>query len=592
VKSNLKAKKRNFWHGQAGTGIGPRRKIRRGRKIIRKAAQSLNQVSNEIPDKIFATVSAAPQEEETEQFVPTVRTFAPTTQRPTTTTTTNASDEVADDFVDFFDSENDLFVASSTVSSVVFKGSPTPGGWASSPAPNLYDESGAQVSFSSPSPYGFGPSGRPSFNNIGAHVDLGPKKKILDPDQLFFISSTVSNKIFIGEPEEAVTPPSPREEQSKASSRFSSFPIRGLNTVGDRGAAGPASGLPFRPRKSPFLHFGRDLEAPTTPTLPEDTTDSATDPTPSETTTRTVAKKAPRVKSNLLFNRRKPGAGRSKFSAKISSPLASTSLPTTEGAAETAEVLTTPAAVAEQQERRTSRKPGFHRRPFGGLVGGRAGGFANRVPSISFTNSLLSRRKKNRAKAAAVVEELVEDEGEDEEETVVTTQPPPIATSTVFTAFGSSSSSFSASSFVSSSSSPTSSVEEELLDDEESIANEIEPSERPAEEPRGGQQLGLRKPRKWPSVKKAQVSNGFPLPSSKSPPSPNSCSLTVVSQGTNGNIRVEFKKASAVAAQDNGKSTFVKPDGRKPRVKANIRARCLTPPSALASILHHLQRDV
>merc|ERR1719370_2522847 len=60
---------------------------------------------------------------------------------------------------------------------------------------------------------------------------------------------------------------------------------------------------------------------------------------------------------------------------------------------------------------------------------------------------------------------------------------------------------------------------------------------------------GFRKPRKWPSVKKAKAA----------PP--------------NGNIRVEFKKASAVAAEEGSKPTFVKPDGRKPRVKANIRTR-------------------
>ena len=114
---------------------------------------------------------AAPIEEETEQFVPTVkaslfaslasssslwsfkmttmikqiqvRTFATTTPRPTTRRTTTTPEPV-DDFEDFFDSGNDLFVASSTVSPVVFKGSPTPGGWASSPAPN-FDGSGVQV---------------------------------------------------------------------------------------------------------------------------------------------------------------------------------------------------------------------------------------------------------------------------------------------------------------------------------------------------------------------------------------------------------------------------------------------------------------
>ena len=60
------------------------------------------------------------------------------------------------------------------------------------------------------------------------------QKKVLAPEQLFFISSTVSNKIFIGDPEEEelVTEPTVvEEEQSKESSRFSSFPIRGLNTL-------------------------------------------------------------------------------------------------------------------------------------------------------------------------------------------------------------------------------------------------------------------------------------------------------------------------------------------------------------------------
>ena len=171
-----------------------RRKIRRGRKILRKpdniqVGKSINrrfspaslisipndakisniliqndaQFSNEISNEIEAHTVAAPVEEETEQFIPTVfticiiiiiiiciaviqihhqvRTFATTTPRPSTRRTTP---QPVDDFEDFFDSENDLFVASSTVSSVVFKGSPTPGGWASSPAPN-FDGSGVQV---------------------------------------------------------------------------------------------------------------------------------------------------------------------------------------------------------------------------------------------------------------------------------------------------------------------------------------------------------------------------------------------------------------------------------------------------------------
>ena len=81
----------------------------------------------------------------------------------------------------------------------------------------------------------------------------------------------------------------------------------------------------------------------------------------------------------------------------------------------------------------------------------------------------------------------------------MTTIAPP-STSTVFTAFGSSSSSSSSSSALS----PTSSVAEELFSDEESINNEIEPEAKPFSGPRSILS-GFRKPRKWPSVKKAKV---------------------------------------------------------------------------------------
>ena len=89
----------------------------------------------------------------------------------------------------------------------------------------------------------------------------------------------MSNKIFIGDPEEdTVTEPTvvvdeleekkEEKEEDKSSSRFSSFPIRGLNTLsGPKGEPSqhyplnesPVPGsIPFRPRKSPFLHFGRN----------------------------------------------------------------------------------------------------------------------------------------------------------------------------------------------------------------------------------------------------------------------------------------------------------------------------------------------
>ena len=93
-------------------------------------------------------------------------------------------------------------------------------------------------------------------------------------------------------------------------------------------------------------------------------------------------------------------------------------------------------------------------------------------------------------------EEKEEEEAEDE----VTTVAPP-STSTVFTAFGSSSSSSSSSSALS----PTSSVAEELFGDEESINNEIEPEAKAFSSGPRSILSGFRKPRKWPSVKKAKV---------------------------------------------------------------------------------------
>merc|ERR1712223_781974 len=271
-----------------------------------------------------------------------------------------------------------------------------------------------------------------------------------------------------------------------------------------------------------------------------------------ETSTRAafnplVTRKGPRVKSNLLFNRRKPGGvlgGRNKFAGKILSTTPATTTTTTESSRDGEEAPTTE-AEQETEEENGEKRPSIasrfktsNRRPFGGVRPGL--GFPR--PPISFTNALLAKRKLRGGKKDAKVEvEPKEEEVEDKEDEVAVTTVAPPATSTVFTAFGSSSSS---------SLSPTSSVAEELFSDEESISNEIEPE---ASNPFSGPRSilsGFRKPRKWPSVKKAKAA----------PP--------------NGNIRVEFKKASAVAAEEGSdKPTFVKPDGRKPRVKANIRAR-------------------
>ena len=227
VKSNVRAKKRNFWQKQNGNqlrrtkvnqlGVGhTNRKIRRGRKQIpspKIAAENINVIKSDekpaLPSKPFTSFDVT-DFDSTEPFVPTARS---TIQDFTTTKQTTTSTEAADDqFNDFFDQENDLFIASSTVSSVVFKGSPTPGiGFFSSPNP-WNDE---KVVGASPSPWGHNSGGRPSFNNIGAHIDLGPKRKILEPEQLHFLSSTVSNRIFIGsgDTDVSTTTPLPIKEE-------------------------------------------------------------------------------------------------------------------------------------------------------------------------------------------------------------------------------------------------------------------------------------------------------------------------------------------------------------------------------------------
>ena len=162
VKSNLRARKKSFWHRKAAgfsntlSQTIPRvKKVRRGRKQRVQPHKST-----------FATTSVVTES--------TVTTTAPTTTTTTTTATTTMQQET-EKYEDFFDAENDLFVASSTVSSVVFRGSPSPFyGLFSSPSPSF--DSDAQVFRASP---------RPSFSNIGKDIDLGPKKTLPpSPNQL------------------------------------------------------------------------------------------------------------------------------------------------------------------------------------------------------------------------------------------------------------------------------------------------------------------------------------------------------------------------------------------------------------------------
>jgi len=564
VKSNVRAGKRNFWQKQKTRGFsqtknrefgvgqqGRNRKIRRGRKQKSQFTNEIANQSNEINDDesdLSNLIDDSDVNEPTEQFFPTTRTT------PKKEVTTKSLEEEENEiFDDFFDQQNDLFVASSTVSPVVFKGSPGPG-FFSSPRPN-FDSHGSQVSFTSPNPFGpGGPSGRPSFNNIGAHIDLGPQKpqKILEPEQLFFISSTVSNKIFIGAEEETTTPtPVSQEENTgikivnnfKSTTRnFPSFPIR----------AG-TGGFPFKPKpdfsrrnKAPF-RFGLNSEKKEERKESEEETESVetTEPalssTESTTTTTDSApvklsiplnkfnRKSPRVKSNLLFNRKNRPV-KNRFAQKLSFSSTTETVPSekpdvaekSETESETeipaeetpTEASTEAEEVVAVQTPRTRKHRFQNRNKFSPL---------SRVPNISATNTLLSKRKfrgrtfGNQRKEAPKeeIEIVTEAHIEDSAEELTTTEP--AQKENIL------------------------SVESELLDDADNEEdNDISIEEHAVTE--------KKKPRKkWPSVKKAN----------RAPP--------------NANIRVEFKKKTA--AENKLKGFFVKPDGRKPRVKSNIRAK-------------------
>lgn len=99
-----------------------------------------------------------------------------------------------------------------------------------------------------------------------------------------------------------------------------------------------------------------------------------------------VTRKGPRVKSNLLFNRRKPGgisSGRNKFAGKIpgilSTPAAETTS-TTESSTDKREedVPTTVATLESEEEEEGEKRPNIasrfkssNRRPFGGVRPGK-----------------------------------------------------------------------------------------------------------------------------------------------------------------------------------------------------------------------------
>ena len=378
-----------------------------------------------------------------------------------------------------------------------------------------------QVSFTSPSPFGHGPSGRrPSFNNIGAHIDLGPTKpqKILSPESLLFISSTVSNKIVIGSEEEITTtaapaPPAGSEKTEPAlidlspGRSFPSFPIRG----DDSPSIKPK--LDFSRRNKATFKFGKstpvkeEVEEEREENVTEQnefsstaeqlSTTTATTPTESVSKNQFVVTKTqprgkfPRVKSNLLFNRK----NKERFRLKLAqlSGRKSTTTTTTTTTSDPAPSSTSPPASEIPATTKGSlftprKKFNLRKKPQTFF----------KVPNVSITNSLLKfRNRSNRAKLNSQPEKEETDPSE-------TTVAEDVSTESVL------------------------SVETELQEEEE----EEESVQL------GGQLDHVRKAQKAP---------------------------------LNGNIRVEFKKKAAELTGNRGRF-FINPDGRKPRVKSNIRA--------------------
>lgn len=569
VKSNVRAKKRNFWQKQNGNklqrtrvnqlGVGhTNRKIRRGRKQVpspKISSPNFNSINiNEKPSEKSKPLPSLELEDfdSAETFIPTARS---TVQDDTTTESTTTSTTAADDaFDDFFDQENDLFIASSTVSSVVFKGSPTPGiGFFSSPNP--WNDG---VVKGTPSPWGHSPGGRPSFNNIGAHIDLGPKKKILEPEQLHFISSTVSNKIFIGAGDTDIS--STTSSPSTVKEDVEIINIGKANHPNDPKTSFPSfpsfrPGLknhkfPFRPKTPNFpglsktggIPFSFTREKPSKKKIlkdvvkSEEESDSAEDKTtlttdeivtvtvPSTTTNKrpsiptfSTTKKIPRVKSNLLFNRKHRPSFRNKFAHKLQET--STTTTTTE-VAEIEDITEKDSSITSETEapkeeptdivEEKPRKSPFFNRP--------KGRFPNKRPQGGFRKGLfkkhfgLNKFDTLKLKNPTSPPTIVKTEPEPVTEAIETERPNLL------------------------------SVESELLEDEESSGEEVNAPSKP---------ISVKpKRKKWPPVKKL----GRPPP--------------------NTHIRVDFKKAVTEKEEPSApRKLFVKPDGRKPRVKSNIRAR-------------------
>jgi hypothetical protein len=392
-------------------------------------------------------------------------------------------------------------------------------------------------------------SPRPSFNNIGNQIDLGPKK-FFDGNSVF-VTSTQSNKIFIGSPD------SKEEEQSQEITapgnkrQFPSFPSRGK--LG-------ALSFPFRPKSFGAAPTTTDASSSTSTqqdVSAEDENDSFevtpfTTANPTPTTTTQFEPTSSRFSSpfsdkfakskrrfNSFFNRKRPGQ------TEVTSTSTSTTTQNTffnrkrfeqsntaddesienvgEPEAFTTQTADTPftsfatTATTATTTTTNNNAPQQKRRfPFNvrkNLLGLKARG-RGRTDLV---------RDQTSAKTIDSVEEkIVSEENKSAEEVDVTTLP---ATASV----------------------------NGLFDDSEE-ANEI------SEESKERNRFRVNRP----SIKKQK--NGFKrfggVKKARTPP--------------NANIRVEFKKDNIPEESEEEvapKKFFVRPDGRKPRVKSNIRAR-------------------
>ena len=342
---------------------------------------------------------------------------------------------------------------------------------------------------------------------------------------MLFISSTVSNKIVIGSVDETTTPASvpAQSENTKpaiidfsSGRNFPSFPIRGDDSPSIK------SKLNFSRRNKPTFKFAKpsaeleEEEEEREENVTEQNEFSSTSTSTTTTTappTQTTAEedasnkqfvvpksqikgKFPRVKSNLLFNRKNKDRFRLKLaqlSARKSSTTTTTTTTTTSDPTPSSTSPTSPPVSDDPTETKVSlfkprKKFNLRKKP----------SFFAKVPDVSITNSLLKFR--NRAKFGPSPKE----EDEELETTVGETQE--VSTESIL------------------------SVEAELKDDNKEEEETV--------------QLG----NKVDHVRKAQKA---PL---------------------NGNIRVEFKKKTVEDLLGSRGRFSINPDGRKPRVKSNIRA--------------------